>query len=101
RTRPDLVGMAVDLGDERARPAGMVDHVADMAVEVAVRALRPAERPVHVDAEAGLCPRRTFARGRVRSLFRRAHRRWSGQAACPIRGSRAVRGAPTAQTTLS
>src|SRR5690606_36938976 len=45
RTRPDLVGMAVDLGDERARPAGMVDRAADVAVEVAVRALRPAERP--------------------------------------------------------
>src|SRR5690606_3032548 len=92
RTRPDLVGMAVDLGEERARPAGMVDRAADVAVEVAVRALRPAERPVHVDAKARLCRLYAFARWRVRSLFCHAHRRWSGQAGCPIRGSCAVRG---------
>src|SRR3546814_7642893 len=53
----------VDLGQERRAPASLVDRAAYMAVEVAVRAFRPAERPVHVDAEAW--------KGRLR---RRGHR---------------------------
>ena len=41
-----------DLGFEGAHEARFVDAaVAHMAVEVAIRALRQAERPVHVDAE--------------------------------------------------
>ena len=44
-----------DLGREGAHVALLVDAgVAHMAVEVAIRALRQAERPVHVDAEASV-----------------------------------------------
>src|SRR5262249_41957129 len=46
-----------DLGGQRAREACLVNwDVRYMAVEVAIRALRQAERPVDVDAERGLLP---------------------------------------------
>ena len=61
--RPDLVGAAVDLGDQGARPAGIVDRGSHVAVEVAVGALRPAERPVDVEPEAGVRQRRRIAPG--------------------------------------
>ena len=44
-------GEAVELGEVGAAPALLVDAVADVAVEVAVGALRAAERPVDVDGE--------------------------------------------------
>jgi len=52
----------IQLGKQRGAPAVLVDRFADVGVEVAVRALRPAERPVHVDPEAG--PGRIAAPGR-------------------------------------
>ena len=51
-----------DLARKRARKSLLVDRrVADMAVEIAIRAFRQAERPVHVDAEGG--PLRVMAFG--------------------------------------
>src|SRR5262245_35927812 len=44
-----------DLGRERAQETRLIDTgVADVAVEIAVRALRETERPVDVDAERGV-----------------------------------------------
>src|SRR6185312_8730754 len=49
----NALGGRGDFGLEGAQESRLVDRgVADMAVEVAVRALRQAERPVHIDAEA-------------------------------------------------
>src|SRR5262249_4621960 len=45
------LGLTVEVGEQRGGPGGGVDLVADMAVEVAIRAFRPAERPVDVDGE--------------------------------------------------
>ena len=62
------VGGRGDLRGKGAREAGLVDGgVAHMAVEVAIRALRQAERPVDIDPEGGLirggqrCPRHASA----------------------------------------
>src|SRR4029077_12912098 len=45
-------GGSGDFADEGAREAGLVDGgMTDVAVEVAIRTLRQAERPVDVDAE--------------------------------------------------
>ena len=47
----------LDLARKGAGKALLVDRrVADMAVEIAIRAFRQAERPVHVDAEGVLFP---------------------------------------------
>ena len=51
----------LELGEQGAPPAGGVDAVADMAVEVAIGAFGPAERPVHVEGEA-------VGRGRRRAI---------------------------------
>ena len=44
-------GEVTDLGDQRIAPAPLVDRGLDMAVEVAIGAFGPAERPVDVEAE--------------------------------------------------
>src|SRR6185437_1003259 len=41
----------LELGQQRPAPAGLLDAVAHMAIEVAVGALRFAEGPMHVDAK--------------------------------------------------
>ena len=54
--RRDARGGGLDLAREGADIAVFVDRgVADMAVEVAIRALRQAERPVDIDAEGVGC----------------------------------------------
>ncbi len=58
-----FAGRVLQFRQQRLPPARLLDPVADMAVEVAVRALRAAERPVDVDAErlrhtATSCPPR-------------------------------------------
>ena len=61
-----------------------------MGVEVAVRALGPAERPVDVDAEAGIRRDRAVARSEFRCC-RLTHERWPGKPRCPISRRQAVR----------
>src|SRR5207302_5742808 len=48
--------LVLKIGEQGAGPTLVLDCLADMAVEVAIRAFRPAERPVDVDGER-------FARG--------------------------------------
>ena len=43
--------LPVEVGEQGPRPAPRIDTVADMAVEIAIRTFRPAERPVDVDSE--------------------------------------------------
>ena len=45
------LGLALEVAHERLRPARRIDTVADVTIEVAVGAFRPAERPVNVDCE--------------------------------------------------
>ena len=82
--RPDLVGIALDLGDQRARPPRVIDRAAHMAVEVAVRAFRPAERPVHVDPKAGIRGRRAAARCRLGHGGKCHHFCWLDKGLCAI-----------------
>src|SRR6185312_1630023 len=53
-----LVSVVVELGKECPPPLRLVDRRPDMAVEVAIRAFRQAERPVDVDAEGDRLGRR-------------------------------------------
>src|SRR5690606_3977969 len=48
------LGRVVELGEQGPPPARVIDRRADMAVEVAIGALRQEEGPVNVDAEAGI-----------------------------------------------
>jgi hypothetical protein len=52
RPRPDPGGDMRKLAEQRRLPAGGIDLVADMAVEVAIRAFGQAEWPVHIKPEA-------------------------------------------------
>ena len=49
----DAGGEMVEFGQQRRPPSVMVDRGGDVAVEVAIRAFRQAERPMDIDAEAG------------------------------------------------
>src|SRR6185312_16958284 len=49
--RADLAGLAIERLQQRPRPGTLVDRLADMAVEIAIGALRAAEGPMHIDAE--------------------------------------------------
>ena len=46
-----FLGLVIEIAEQRPRPPRRVDLVADMAVEIAIRAFRPAERPVDIDGE--------------------------------------------------
>ena len=46
-----LAGRVVEFGQQRGAPARFVDGLADMAVEIAVRAFLQAEWPMDIDAE--------------------------------------------------
>src|SRR5258706_7467355 len=45
------LGLALEIAHEGARPARRIDTVADVTVEVAVGAFRPAERPVNINCK--------------------------------------------------
>ena len=48
---PGEFGLLVEIREQRPRPARPVNIVADVAVEVAIWAFRPAEWPVDIDGE--------------------------------------------------
>ena len=51
-----LCRYAVEFGQQRMSPPHLIDACGDMAVEIAIGALRLAERPVHVEAETPQAP---------------------------------------------
>src|SRR5438874_13797805 len=58
----------LDLTRKRTGKSFLVDRrVADMAVEVAIRALRQAERPMYIDAEGGSLRAMAFGASQGRS----------------------------------
>ena len=44
-------GLMVEIGKQCPRPTRLIDRVSDMAVEIAIRAFRAAERPMDVDRQ--------------------------------------------------
>src|SRR5581483_6805343 len=64
--------LALEVGGEGGFPPRRVDVLADMAVEVAIGAFRPAERPVDIDRQ-----RRGHRRGSsAAASFSKARARW-------------------------
>src|SRR5262249_6800372 len=63
-----LIREMVELGEQRAAPARLVDLRPHMAVEVAIGAFRPAERPVHIKREARVGRRGHRGKQRATSL---------------------------------
>src|SRR5262249_24595919 len=47
-------GVVIEFAQQRIAPARMVDGGPNMAVEIAIRTLQQAERPMHIEAEARL-----------------------------------------------
>ena len=74
----------LQLPQQRAAPAAVVDRAGDMAVEVAIRAFREAERPVHIKREraavralpAGAARRHGAGPSDRASSFAKASARW-------------------------